>query len=670
MFGLEKLLNEVKKTAVAASMLLATALGAQTHDSTYVKWIGGVPGNTISARTLDAANDSITDTTYRVPFDSFGEAEFDSLALGPNNISIKEYLTNNTRVFPTVVQNYARVEYNREALDGVKGQLFNTGGQLVQKFSDKDGRFDLNMSNLPTGAYLLNLETDGGNLVYKLIKTHYGENPRESTQNWGKKVASSSGASSSWRFRTKTPDGYTNLFLDTTLSAKSYVLNVMDLVDEWDTIKGSGQVGLINGTFPNFIQNMDVTFTPVQMDDVLDTTKFVGNSGNNGTVNYSLTAKIDSTANMIPGVASYKLSTPEMINPDLDSSSATNPGGFERWLPFDTIVNISTGINSNILLTPPRKPIDPAVDHSYVLFHVQELDPNLNASLPTNAIAVLTDTATGSKDTIFVDPTTGWGMSSTALPGGTFYHVDIGVPGGVGANGHHLKSYDNIPLTIDRKNYFDIANQDSTNLAIMVQLYPDSINTKNHGTVGFSAAEIDEFYKQTNIQLALQDSLAYHVNNALSQSAKTNIGYAMDSINTNTSIITSEVTNTIPNANPYNPQTATFSSHGINFIPGNGSYITTSGLPMPTTYGLGSATAGGIADISLSMSTILKEYFRGIGEKDIASRPSVLNGTSIMPTAKDWASVNFMYSFSKAVHKDETQNVHPKYFSDNTQIGN
>ncbi len=670
--GLEKLIpKKLKPGLLAGALALGGSLGAQDYHTGQVDIVGGLGNDTVVFTPADTINDDVRDSTYTTFLDANGQGRIDSVDIHKkNSIGLEETkLEDYTNLWQNPVSNKAWIVYDHTRLDEVNYHVFSLDGKIVSQGTNRDGRIDIPMNDLANGTYIVNVQSLGQTESFKVLKMPGYDDPVDGTFKAKKSVMTPDTSTASYHVFSPIKPGYKAIDDVITLNIGPNIVDLNHLRENWDTATFSLPIRTRNsrtnatiGPFTVYTQVKvaeDKPFT--QLDTLLA----------NPTVIYTGPSEINITKplnNFIDPGAKVIMSTNNII--DMTPADSANPSlqyiGWKATTDSTTVIN---GANGTFNFFIDEISADPRLDESYVKVYVEELDPNLNASLPTNAIAVLTDTATGSKDTIFVNPATGWGTSSTAYPGGTFYHVDIGVPGGVGANGHNLKSYDNIPITINRTNYFMLASGDTTNLEMKVQLYPDSINTKNHGTVTFSAAEIDEFYKQTNVQVGLQDSLAYHLSNLFPTFAANNVKYAMDSINKNTSIITAEVANTIQNTTPYNPQTATFSSHGIEFIPGNGSYITTSGLPMNSTYGIGSATAGGTADVS-TYNVILKEFFRGIGEKDVASRTSVLNGTASSPTAKDWGSVNIMYHISKAVHKNETQNVHPKYISDNTIIGN
>ena len=76
------------------------------------------------------------------------------------------------QVVPNPVDDYAYIYMDATSMNNVKGSLFNAAGQLVKtiEYMQPTIAYTLDMSELPAGMYILNMESGGTMVTEKLVK--------------------------------------------------------------------------------------------------------------------------------------------------------------------------------------------------------------------------------------------------------------------------------------------------------------------------------------------------------------------------------------------------------------------------------------------------------------------------------------------------------------------
>ncbi|MFD2563178.1 ELWxxDGT repeat protein [Aquimarina rubra] len=81
-------------------------------------------------------------------------------------LSVDENVSQNIDLYPNPANNYFVIKNN--TADTLKVEIFDLNGRIIKSFEEYKESY--NISELPSGLYLLNLTTDGSSYTYKLLK--------------------------------------------------------------------------------------------------------------------------------------------------------------------------------------------------------------------------------------------------------------------------------------------------------------------------------------------------------------------------------------------------------------------------------------------------------------------------------------------------------------------
>ena len=82
-----------------------------------------------------------------------------------SNANVENFISNSFKLFPNPAKNYFRLEKTNLEILNIK--VFNILGSVVKKYSSAQNKYDI--SSLPKGVFLLEITTDKGKGLKKLL---------------------------------------------------------------------------------------------------------------------------------------------------------------------------------------------------------------------------------------------------------------------------------------------------------------------------------------------------------------------------------------------------------------------------------------------------------------------------------------------------------------------
>jgi len=123
------------------------------HDETNKEFVYTIPsGKTVSSIVFDPNNWMLA--TCTITFD-------------PNTI---ENYSNNINIFPNPATSTINIEFDTSTQSKKTISLFDTNGKMVQSFETQNKSYTMNISELPTGVYFLNVRDEHNVIVRKMLK--------------------------------------------------------------------------------------------------------------------------------------------------------------------------------------------------------------------------------------------------------------------------------------------------------------------------------------------------------------------------------------------------------------------------------------------------------------------------------------------------------------------
>jgi mannan endo-1,4-beta-mannosidase len=103
---------------------------------------------------------------------SLDEVDFSKTSTGLNDFKSSTDASGLYKLFPNPTNDVVNIEWRTDHTIGLSGvKLFNLNGSLIKKESFSGNNFQLNISYLEPGIYILSFETKNGKMTKKIIKT-------------------------------------------------------------------------------------------------------------------------------------------------------------------------------------------------------------------------------------------------------------------------------------------------------------------------------------------------------------------------------------------------------------------------------------------------------------------------------------------------------------------
>ncbi|HRN99427.1 MAG TPA: T9SS type A sorting domain-containing protein, partial [Flavobacterium sp.] len=126
--------------------------GADTGNYSRITLTGRTPGEVVYVRVWEYLND---------------EAEPFSIGAYDSSLSSPSFDASGLRAYPNPVRDILNISYTM-TIDSV--EIFNLLGQRVSVKAVNQNALELNVSNLPSGTYLVKVNAQGGSETLKVLK--------------------------------------------------------------------------------------------------------------------------------------------------------------------------------------------------------------------------------------------------------------------------------------------------------------------------------------------------------------------------------------------------------------------------------------------------------------------------------------------------------------------
>jgi hypothetical protein len=88
----------------------------------------------------------------------------------PTTVIETKHMNNGIKIFPNPVRDKLTVNFSDIETDGLKLNILNSSGQIVHSIEQIEIKQELDLSSLADGIYLLKIEGNSGQKVYKIVK--------------------------------------------------------------------------------------------------------------------------------------------------------------------------------------------------------------------------------------------------------------------------------------------------------------------------------------------------------------------------------------------------------------------------------------------------------------------------------------------------------------------
>ena len=703
--SLSNILHKVKtKVVLPTAFALASTLGMSQEADTsfaplehqYLKVTDFQPleGVSTSVRALEM-EDTVPETNYTGLSDANGIVQDTVPVCIDSTVGLADLYKDAVRVCP-IPGNEINIQLPQDLAGQHQLNLYDMSGRQVLSEQFNGVQEHISLENLARGAYVFNLTRDGEQVFSgKTVKVDV---PVRGMQSYQPKSLAKNGqqkdlgdCEATYRIVYDAPDGWVNDSLDVTVSNTEDNLYEI-LVQPWDTAYANGNIITFdntgnNASFVNLTlnsQNMEQILIPISNNPTLL-------ESGNGSAYQNLPVAVDTTGETASTNAIYQVSWPFAPRPNLDSAS-TNID-FLGWQAGETTLEFEPGNNTNKFITLQRLlPEDehPVYAKKYIEGYIGILRDGSPGSVNVpadGAIVVIQynddnpDPTIPVFDTLQVQPTGYW-VSNVAYPDGAELFIGGGYPGGV-HNGQELGSYKGIDYIVEGSNLLDIVAGDTNKVYKMNLVQKSAWSGQTEENVDMTMAQFKEMYGRPNQQLGRFGVYTYHINeNGFEQGQLNSLHQVIDNYSSWMPFEILESLTTLENESPYNLETVTAASHGVNIIEGTDQLISAQQAPSipfvqdeETTY---VSSIIGVTGISQNFEK--EKYMRALGMSPVTSRPSVANADPTSANALDIAIMTQKYYIDKAMfnseesisvpfdYQNQTQNVSPNYLSDDTNI--
>ena len=644
--------------------------------------------NTIEAVQTDykavEMEDTIPATIFSGTSNDEGRVPYEVPTCIDSTVGIEEHYKGTVSVFPNPGEGI-NMHFPQELSGNHNLRISNVLGQQVLSKQFTGNQEYISLEHLADGAYIYQLETQGQVVATgKTIKLdgapsgqqQYRGLPKSSTRTAEQK--DSEDCEATYRVYYDAPEGFVDDSVDVVI-AEGMNSDINILVQPWGTAYAAGNILTFDNTGNN-ASLVDLTLTAQSIENVNLESELQTQANIFGIAPYAdLLVAVDTQGGPATTNAIYAVAWPFTPRPIIDSS-ATNLT-FVGWDAGETTLEFQPGNNSNKFITLQRKAPPENYSKRFIEGYVGRLQNGSPGSVNTPAEdAIVVIQHDEGIDTAHVD-VNGYFISPESYDHEEQLHIGAGYAGGQDGEGTAYSSYDGIDYLVDGASLSDLLANDTTKIYKMNLMPKEVWSGKDEIMVNMTAAQFQEMYQQPHYHNTKFDTVAYYVNTEnMGPNQINNIYQVAQDMTDWTPLTYFEVAAPIQNEVPYNPETATATSHGSNVVDGDDN-ITNIRFTSANIQGVNLAYVSAQVNASGLLTTAYKELgFQRNAADDVSSRTSVMNSAGDIPNNLDIAIMSQKHHFDKEMfnstvtpnlsfdYQNQTQNIGEPYLSDNIAI--
>jgi hypothetical protein len=688
--GLRDIVQRTAKKTILPLAILASSLGmAQEADTAFGE-------GSLVFRNIDTFNpienletnysalemeDTVPSTVFTGTSDADGKVPYEVPVCIDSTVGIKDLYKDKVKVFPTPGSDM-NIELPQELSGNYTLQVSDMSGRQVLTRQFTGNQEYVSLEHLAEGMYVYNLQTNGKTVAAgKTVKTNTPatgpasyQGPKSNNQ-----AKDLSDCEAVYQINYDAPDGYVDGSTEVTITDGSNP-DIDIFVTPWDTAYAYGNILPFDET-ENSAMFVPLTLTPVSMEEVfIDGTynpeiveSGIGSSYEN------IPVAVNTQGNPATTNATYQVTWPFTPLPGLDSSDVDID--FDGWEAGQENIELEPGNNGNKFITLQRSPLPENYAKRFIEGYIGRLKNGAPGSENTPAEgAIVVIGHDQGVDTAYVD-VNGYFISPQAYDNGEQLHIGAGYPGGQDSEGNAYAKYRNIEYTVEGASLLDMATGDTTKIYKM-NLMPKQVwSGMDEIMVDMTAAQFQEMYQQPHYHNAVFDTVAFYVNtDGMGPNQISRIYEVAENMTNWTPLTYFEIDTPIENASPYDPETATATSHGSNVLNGDNN-ITNIQFTPANIQGNNSSYISAQVNVSGNLPAIYKELgFQRNAADDVGSRTSVMNSAGNIPNNLDIAIISQKHHLDKEMYsssstpnvlfdyQNQTQNISPTYLSDGLNI--